>query len=118
MYRNAQLLSPAVLIGVGAAFDFHAGTKRRAPDWMQRAGPEWAHRVASEPKRLAGQYVRTNSEFVVRGAPELIARKSAARKQFVAVLQVGSKLDGTGKHVSRLFRELIRRRSFASRAKS
>ena len=75
MYRNAGLLAPSMLIGVGAAFDFHAGTKKRAPMWMQRAGLEWAHRLRSEPKRLAGRYVRTNSEFVVRAGLELIARK-------------------------------------------
>jgi N-acetylglucosaminyldiphosphoundecaprenol N-acetyl-beta-D-mannosaminyltransferase len=70
MNRYARLLSPAVLIGVGAAFDFHAGTKRRAPEWMQRSGLEWAHRLWSEPRRLAGRYVRTNSEFIVRTAVE------------------------------------------------
>jgi N-acetylglucosaminyldiphosphoundecaprenol N-acetyl-beta-D-mannosaminyltransferase len=77
MQRFAPMLVPAVVVGVGAAFDFHAGTKRRAPDWMQRSGLEWAHRLASEPRRLAGRYVRTNTEFIVRAAVEIAsARRS------------------------------------------
>jgi len=54
----------AVLIGVGAAFDFLAGTKRRAPVWMQRAGLEWLFRLASEPGRLWKRYLVTNSLFL------------------------------------------------------
>ena len=79
MHRNAHLLVPSIVIGVGAAFDFHAGTKRRAPVWMQRTGLEWAHRLASEPRRLAGRYVRTNSEFVLRAGLEIIGRKGRGR---------------------------------------
>jgi N-acetylglucosaminyldiphosphoundecaprenol N-acetyl-beta-D-mannosaminyltransferase len=78
MNRYASLLAPAVLIGVGAAFDFHAGTKRRAPAWMQRNGLEWAHRLWSEPGRLAGRYVRTNSEFLVRAAMDLASTRRSA----------------------------------------
>jgi len=54
----------AVMIGVGAAFDFHAGTVRRAPLWMQRRGLEWLHRLASEPRRLWRRYLVTNTLFV------------------------------------------------------
>lgn len=75
MSSHAALLAPAVVIGVGAAFDFHAGTKRRAPLWMQRSGLEWAHRLWSEPRRLAGRYVRTNSEFVLRAAVEIASTR-------------------------------------------
>ena len=56
----------AVMIGVGAAFDYHAGTLRRAPMWMQKAGLEWLHRLASEPRRLLKRYAHTNSVFVSR----------------------------------------------------
>lgn len=77
MSRYALLVSPAVVIGVGAAFDFHAGTKRRAPEWMQRNGLEWAHRFWSEPRRLARRYVQTNSEFILRAAVQIAyARRS------------------------------------------
>ena len=72
MWRHACELAPAVLVGVGAAFDFIAGTKPRAPGWMQRSGLEWLHRLVQEPARLGGRYLRTNSEFALRAAPELM----------------------------------------------
>ena len=78
MSRHAALLAPSVVIGVGAAFDFHAGTKRRAPVWMRQSGLEWAHRLCSEPKRLARRYVRTNSEFVLRAAIEIVSTRHSA----------------------------------------
>jgi N-acetylglucosaminyldiphosphoundecaprenol N-acetyl-beta-D-mannosaminyltransferase len=56
-------LDAPVLLAVGAAFDFHAGTRRRAPAWMQRTGTEWLHRLLSEPRRLVGRYTRTNARF-------------------------------------------------------
>jgi N-acetylglucosaminyldiphosphoundecaprenol N-acetyl-beta-D-mannosaminyltransferase len=74
MLRYAHELAPALVAGVGAAFDFHAGTKRRAPDWVQRAGLEWLHRLLSEPRRLASRYARTNSEFLLLAAKELLRR--------------------------------------------
>ena len=61
----------ATLLGVGAAFDFHAGTVQRAPVWMQRIGMEWAFRLFQEPRRLAARYLATNTRFaylVVRAA--------------------------------------------------
>lgn len=57
---------PAVQVCVGAAFDFHAGTKRQAPPWMQDRGLEWLFRLAQEPRRLAGRYILTNSVFIWR----------------------------------------------------
>ena len=72
MRKHAPFLAPAVLLGVGAAFDFAAGAKPRAPVRMQALGLEWLHRLASEPRRLTGRYVRTNSEFVVRAARDLV----------------------------------------------
>jgi N-acetylglucosaminyldiphosphoundecaprenol N-acetyl-beta-D-mannosaminyltransferase len=71
MQANAPRLAPALLLGVGAAFDFLAGTKPRAPAFLQDHGLEWLHRLASEPRRLTGRYLRTNTEFVVRAALEL-----------------------------------------------
>lgn len=61
---------PAVLIGVGAAFDFHAGLKKQAPTWMQRAGLEWFYRMVSEPRRLGPRYLRNNPAFLWRVATE------------------------------------------------
>ena len=53
-----------VMIGVGAAFDFHAGVKKRAPVWMQRAGLEWLYRLMQEPGRLFGRYLHSNMKFL------------------------------------------------------
>lgn len=55
----------AVMIGVGAAFDFHAGTLQRAPQPWQQAGLEWLHRLMQEPVRLLPRYVFTNSVFLM-----------------------------------------------------
>lgn len=55
----------AVMVGVGAAFDYHAGTIARAPLWMRNAGLEWTHRLASEPRRLFPRYAVTNSIFLM-----------------------------------------------------
>lgn len=54
----------AVMIGVGAAFDFHAGVVRRAPRWMQQSGLEWLHRILQDPRRLAGRYLVSNTLFI------------------------------------------------------
>jgi N-acetylglucosaminyldiphosphoundecaprenol N-acetyl-beta-D-mannosaminyltransferase len=77
MATHADALAPALLLGVGAAFDFVAGTKPRAPRWMQRTSLEWAHRLATEPRRLAGRYARTNTEFALRICLELTRRRPA-----------------------------------------
>ena len=55
---------PAVLLAVGAAFDFLAATKPQAPRWMMRSGLEWVFRLACEPRRLAGRYFKHNPRFV------------------------------------------------------
>ncbi len=55
----------AVMLGVGAAFDFLAGVKPQAPRWMQRAGLEWLFRLASEPRRLWRRYLLNNPRFVL-----------------------------------------------------
>ncbi len=54
----------AVLVCVGAAFDFHAGVKKMAPAWMQRSGLEWLFRLSQEPGRLWRRYLATNSIFL------------------------------------------------------
>ena len=82
--RHAGELAPALVIGVGAAFEFHAGTKARAPLWMQRRGLEWLHRLVSEPRRLGPRYLTTNSRFLVRaladaGRPGSRTRRSRSR---------------------------------------
>jgi N-acetylglucosaminyldiphosphoundecaprenol N-acetyl-beta-D-mannosaminyltransferase len=61
---RSRLQAP-VLVGVGAAFDFHAGLVPQAPDLMQRLGLEWAYRLAHEPRRLWKRYARYNPLFVL-----------------------------------------------------
>lgn len=65
MAEHLDRLTATVLIGVGAAFDFHAGTVRQAPLWMQRHGLEWIYRLSREPRRLWRRYLRTNPAFVI-----------------------------------------------------
>jgi N-acetylglucosaminyldiphosphoundecaprenol N-acetyl-beta-D-mannosaminyltransferase len=64
--EHAPALSPAFVVGVGAAFEFLSGVKRRAPGWMQQTNLEWLHRLATEPRRLGPRYVTTNSSFLAR----------------------------------------------------
>jgi N-acetylglucosaminyldiphosphoundecaprenol N-acetyl-beta-D-mannosaminyltransferase len=55
----------AVMLGVGAAFDFIAGAKRQAPRWMQNSGLEWLYRLSQEPRRLWWRYFHHNPRFIV-----------------------------------------------------
>lgn len=64
----------SVLVGVGAAFGFHAGTTRRAPQWMQRLSLEWLHRLLSEPRRLWRRYLSTNTIFMFAAVRQLMRR--------------------------------------------
>ncbi len=58
-------LEVTLMVGVGAAFDIHAGQLRQAPRWMQRHGLEWVFRLACEPRRLWRRYFRNNPLFVL-----------------------------------------------------
>lgn len=64
MANHLGLLNVPVLLGVGAAFDFLSGHKKRAPKWMRRCGLEWLYRVCSEPRRLWKRYLFGNSKFI------------------------------------------------------
>jgi N-acetylglucosaminyldiphosphoundecaprenol N-acetyl-beta-D-mannosaminyltransferase len=64
MLQMRPRLSAPLLVGVGAAFDFHAGLVSQAPRWMQRSGLEWTYRLAHEPRRLWRRYARYNPRFV------------------------------------------------------
>jgi N-acetylglucosaminyldiphosphoundecaprenol N-acetyl-beta-D-mannosaminyltransferase len=63
---------PAVLIGVGAAFDFHAGAKPQAPGWMQNTGLEWLFRLLTEPRRLWRRYLYHNPRFIILAIADLL----------------------------------------------
>lgn len=66
-------LPPAVYLTVGAAFAFHAGEVRQAPDWIQRRGLEWAFRLTMEPKRLFKRYFVNNARFIYYSLRDRIA---------------------------------------------
>jgi len=79
MLSHVGRIEAAALLGVGAAFDFHAGAKPRAPGWMQRNGIEWLFRLASEPRRLGRRYCIDNAIFVAHGLQQLTGLKTYAQ---------------------------------------
>jgi N-acetylglucosaminyldiphosphoundecaprenol N-acetyl-beta-D-mannosaminyltransferase len=82
MADHRTALTAPVLVGVGGAFDIHAGAVPQAPRWIQRSGLEWAFRLAVEPRRLWRRYLGNNPRFVVaitKRRPTLIADPPATR---------------------------------------
>jgi N-acetylglucosaminyldiphosphoundecaprenol N-acetyl-beta-D-mannosaminyltransferase len=79
MARMRPRLEPPLLVGVGAAFDFHAGLVPQAPNWLQQAGLEWAYRLAHEPRRLWRRYLRYNPRFVSAFLRQLGDHRRAVR---------------------------------------
>ena len=79
MARMRARLSAPLLVGVGAAFDFHAGLVPQAPRWMQRAGLEWLYRLGREPRRLWRRYARYNPRFVAAFACQYVRNRGARR---------------------------------------
>jgi len=75
MHVHQHLLSAPVLVGVGAAFDFHAGRVRSAPAWMGDHGLEWLFRLAQEPRRLWHRCLVRGSEFATLAILELLRHK-------------------------------------------
>ena len=75
MFEHRGQCGGAIMLGIGAAFDFHANLVRRAPTWMQRAGLEWAYRLLSDPKRLWKRYLVMAPIFVILAIRELIRKK-------------------------------------------
>jgi N-acetylglucosaminyldiphosphoundecaprenol N-acetyl-beta-D-mannosaminyltransferase len=66
----------AVMIGVGAAFDYHSGMVKRAPLWWQRNGLEWLYRLGSEPRRLFARYMVTNTLFIIGLMRQFVMRSA------------------------------------------
>jgi N-acetylglucosaminyldiphosphoundecaprenol N-acetyl-beta-D-mannosaminyltransferase len=69
-----------VFIGVGAAFDFHAGLVPQAPPALQRYGLEWVFRLMQEPRRLWRRYLRYNPRFVIGFARQYLTATAARRR--------------------------------------
>ncbi|MEN3296040.1 MAG: N-acetylglucosaminyldiphosphoundecaprenol N-acetyl-beta-D-mannosaminyltransferase [Burkholderiales bacterium] len=70
----------AVMIGVGAAFDYHSGVIKRAPLWWQRNGLEWLYRLGSEPRRLFMRYAVTNTLFVIGFFRQVVTKEIWQRR--------------------------------------
>ncbi len=75
MASHIRRLTAPVLLGVGAAFDFHAGLKKQAPYWMQRSGLEWLFRLATEPRRLGPRYLVNNPLFILLMLRQMLSLK-------------------------------------------
>ena len=73
--ENFARLRPAVVLGVGALFDFYSGAVPRAPRLMRNLRMEWCYRLLREPRRLAARYLLGNPEFIARA---LLSRTSDA----------------------------------------
>jgi N-acetylglucosaminyldiphosphoundecaprenol N-acetyl-beta-D-mannosaminyltransferase len=79
MASHLGRIDAPVLIGVGAAFDFLAGTKTQAPRWMQNAGLEWSYRLAREPRRLWRRYARIVPMFFALALAQLLWPQRTAK---------------------------------------
>ena len=71
-------LDVTLMVGVGAAFDFHSSRIKQAPRWIQRSGLEWMFRLCMEPKRLWRRYFKNNPRFIYRVACQLFGIKKFA----------------------------------------
>jgi N-acetylglucosaminyldiphosphoundecaprenol N-acetyl-beta-D-mannosaminyltransferase len=78
MAEYLRKLDVTLMVGVGAAFDFHSGRVRQAPRWMQRSGLEWLFRLSQEPRRLWRRYARNNPLFVARVAGQMTGLRKYA----------------------------------------
>jgi N-acetylglucosaminyldiphosphoundecaprenol N-acetyl-beta-D-mannosaminyltransferase len=78
MAAHVGRLTAPVLVGVGAAFDFHAGLKKQAPRWIQRSGLEWLFRLAMEPRRLWRRYLINNPWFLWLILHQLVSKRTDA----------------------------------------
>jgi N-acetylglucosaminyldiphosphoundecaprenol N-acetyl-beta-D-mannosaminyltransferase len=76
MAEMRDRLEAPVLVGVGAAFDFHAGIVPQAPGWMQRMGLEWSYRLAREPRRLWRRYASYNPRFIAAFARQYASHRA------------------------------------------
>ena len=80
-----------VMLGVGAGFDFHAGTIKRAPMWMQELCMEWLYRITQDPKRLLKRYLDTNFSFLWYLAKERRRKRKRENKDSLKIAMVGQK---------------------------
>lgn len=89
MYEHRHRIK-ALMLGVGAAFDFTAGTVKRAPMWMQKLCLEWVFRILRDPRRMLPRYLNTNFAFLYYVNREGKARRQAA-KNGLRIAMIGHK---------------------------
>lgn len=80
MTANVGRFRIPLLVGVGAAFDFHTGRLHEAPAWIKRAGLQWLHRLLQDPRRLWKRYLLNNPVFMWRIALQLVKRRSTEKQ--------------------------------------
>lgn len=80
MAEYVDRLHVPLLVGVGAAFDFHTGRIDDAPVWVKRSGLQWLHRLLQDPERLSKRYLRNNPAFVWRIMLQLFRRRNHERQ--------------------------------------
>lgn len=78
MQRYAKLLGAPVMVGVGAAFDYHTGRIRDSADWVKKAGLQWLHRLIQDPRRLWKRYLRNNPAFMWRITVQLLTERNSS----------------------------------------
>jgi N-acetylglucosaminyldiphosphoundecaprenol N-acetyl-beta-D-mannosaminyltransferase len=76
MAQYCGRLDVKLMVGVGAAFDLHAGLRSDAPDWMKLCGLQWLHRLSQEPARLAPRYLEHNPRFLWEMCRQMLALRS------------------------------------------
>ena len=81
MARYIDRLEVPLLVGVGAAFDYHTGRINDCSDWIKRAGMQWMHRLIQDPRRLWKRYLRNNPAFIWKIALQFLKFKRSPRKQ-------------------------------------
>jgi N-acetylglucosaminyldiphosphoundecaprenol N-acetyl-beta-D-mannosaminyltransferase len=81
MAQMRPRLDAAVLVGVGAAFDFHAGLVPQAPGWVQRSGLEWLFRLIQEPRRLWRRYLTHNPRFITGFVRQYVRHRRASGRR-------------------------------------
>jgi N-acetylglucosaminyldiphosphoundecaprenol N-acetyl-beta-D-mannosaminyltransferase len=88
MARYIDRLDVPLLVGVGAAFDFHTGRIRDCPNWVKRAGMQWLHRLLQDPRRLWKRYLRNNPAFVWKIALQLLRLRQFPRGRNADISEV------------------------------
>jgi N-acetylglucosaminyldiphosphoundecaprenol N-acetyl-beta-D-mannosaminyltransferase len=92
MQRYAKLLDARILVGVGAAFDYHTGRIRDSPEWVKKAGLQWLHRLIQNPRRLWKRYLRNNPAFVWRISLQLLAERISPPSSTAPAVHATNKL--------------------------